>query len=108
MLLDTGSAGQPYLYGVNCRCRNGQWCEGGSGNGAGWSSPDEEGALGTWSLWDDAPTDADMVRVEFAGAVSEHPIRDGAYLVVWFRQPVALEPRVTAVRINGDWIQQPA
>lgn len=107
VLLDTGSAGQPYLYGVNCHRRNGNWYEGSSGNGGGWSATDGDSDLGTWSLWSDASPDTDRVRVEFRGESSEHPVGDGAYLVVWFNQPSTIIPWVTALRINGEWVQQP-
>src|SRR5437763_11093428 len=35
VLLDTGPAGRPYLYGVNCQRRDGSWSPGASGNGPG-------------------------------------------------------------------------
>jgi len=107
VLLNTGPAGRPYLYGVNCRRKDGVWDEVSSGNGGGWSLTDQETGLGTWSLWDDAPPGADMVRVQFAGQVSEHRIIEGFYLVVWWRQPVDVAPRVTAVRFKGEWVEQP-
>jgi hypothetical protein len=37
VLLDTGSQGQPYLYGVNCVRSAGRWHETSSGNGPGWA-----------------------------------------------------------------------
>jgi hypothetical protein len=94
------------LYGVNCHRHKGLWYEGVSGNAGGWSfSPWAEGHhLGTWPLWDDAPTGADMVRVEFGDESTEHPIHDGVYLVVWFRRPNTTAPRVTAFRIDGGWV----
>ena len=104
VLLDTGSVGQRYLYGVSCIRRAGRWYESSSGNGSGWSSSEADQDLGTWSLWDEAPTGADRVRVEFSGESSEHPIDAGVYLVVWFRRPVRPAPRVTAFRINGTWV----
>lgn len=107
VLLDTGSVGQPYLYGVNCYRRNDLWYEGSSGNGGGWSATDDEGDRGTWALWDDASAQTDRVQVEFAGERTEHEVRDGAYLVVWFNQPSAIVPRVTALRIGGVWVEQP-
>lgn len=106
VLLDAGSAGQPYLYGVNCYRRDGHWYEGSSGNGGGWSATDPDGDLGTWSLWNDVSRDTDRVRVEFRDEVSEHPVDDGAYLVVWFNQPSHIVPWVTALRVNGTWVPQ--
>jgi hypothetical protein len=107
VLLDTGPVGRPYLYGVNCFRKDEQWHEGNSGNGGGWSLTDEEAGLGTWSLWNEAPPGADMVRVEFASQVSEHHISGGVYLVVWWRQPVDVQPRVAAIRAKGQWIELP-
>jgi len=105
VLLNTGSVTQPYLYGVNCRCENGRWFEGGSANGPGWEQTGHDPDVGTLSLWDDAPADADMVRVEFEGHIVEEPVVDRAYLVVWWRVPAPPEwPRVTAFRIAGRWV----
>ena len=106
VLLDTGSVGQPYLYGVNCSRHDGLWREDSSGNGSGWALSETDTGLGTWSLWADAPQGADLVRVEFAGESSEHPTDDGVYLVVWFRTPNRPAPRVTALRTNGVWVPQ--
>lgn len=105
VLLDTGSAGQPYLYGVNCERRNGQWHELGSSNGGGWSATSDNGTLGTWSVWDETPPGADRIRIECAGQLSEHPVSGGAFLALWFKQPMTNEPRVTAIRINGAWVE---
>jgi hypothetical protein len=109
VLLDTGSTGQPYLYGVNCRRQDGRWFEMSSGNGPGWALSDEERRLGTWSAWDEAPAHADLVRIEFNGQVVEERVVEGAYLAVWWRQPEpdGAEPRAIAFRIKGDWVPQP-
>jgi hypothetical protein len=109
VLLDTGSPGQPYLYGVNCKRSNGQWFEGASGNGGGWSLTDVTARVGTWSLWGDAPADVDRVRASFNGELFEEPVLQGAYLFVWWRQPESLgeAPAVTEVRISGKWIERP-
>ena len=87
VLLDCGSPGQPYLYGVNCVRREGGWSEMSSGNGPGWSLTVPDRGLGTPTLWGDAPADADLVRVNFNGLTSEVPVRNGAYLAVWWRVP---------------------
>lgn len=63
VLLDTGSDGNPYLYGVNCTRRDGHWCEGGSSNGPGWSQAGPDDLLGTLVVWDEAPPDATYRRV---------------------------------------------
>jgi len=104
VLLNTGSSAQPYLYGVNCHRENGRWFEGGSGNGPGWAQTGQDPEVGTLSLWDDAPPGAEMVRVEFEGDLIEEPVREGAYLIVWWRVPPPRDwPRVTGFRIAGHW-----
>jgi len=46
-----------------------------------------------------------MARVEFQGNVIDEPVRDGAFLVVWWRVPPPHDwPRVTAFKIDGRWI----
>src|SRR5262245_58436811 len=107
VLLDVGSPGQPYLYGSNCVRSGAEWIEANSGNGGGWSLTDEQTGLGTWCVWDDVPPDADLVRVEFDGRVSEHPVRDGFYFVVWWNQPITIEPAVMAIRVRGEWLEHP-
>ena len=69
VLLDTGSPGQPYLYGVNCHRKDGQWFEGASSNGPGWEQTAHDPDLGTLSWWGDAPAGADFIRVAFEGTV---------------------------------------
>lgn len=103
VLLNTGSSAQPYLYGVSCHRRNGRWFEGGSSNmGGGFES--DESAIGTLSVWDEAPVGADMVRIEFDGQIFEEPVVERGYLMVWWSVP---EPRIwpyaSAFRINGRW-----
>jgi hypothetical protein len=109
VLLDTGSSGQPYLYGVNCNRRGGRWFEGTSGNGPGWAQSDGEQRLGTWSLWGEAPTGADMVRAELNGEVVEERVVDSFYLLAWWRQPEpdGIGPRVIAFGANGTWVAAP-
>jgi len=108
VLLNTGSPGSPYLYGVNCWRVNGRWFEGGSGNGPGWEQRGHDPDVGTLSFWGDAPADAEMARVEFEGALLMAPVVDGAYLVVWWRVPLPQTwPRVTAFQIAGCWVHFP-
>lgn len=106
VLIETGSDGNSYLYGVSCIRRDGGWHEGASGNAGGWSpaGPDDD-ALGTLTFWDEAPRDADMVRIVFGGETVEEPVVDGAYLAVWWRTPFpnGRGPRIEAFRINGEW-----
>ena len=104
VLLDTGPAGRPYLYGLNCHRRNGRWDEGSSSNGPGWTQTDHDPDVGTLSCWDDVPTGVDVVRVAFADAVVDEPVRRGAYLLVWFRVPCPSKwPRLIAVCSGGRW-----
>jgi hypothetical protein len=108
VLLNTGSPGSPYLYGVNCRRENGRWFEGGSSNGPGWEQRGHDPDVGTLSFWGDAPAGAEMVRVEFEGEMLEEPVVDGAYLIVWWRVPPPQTwPRVTALKIAGRWLHPP-
>ena len=106
VLLETGSDTQSYLYGVNCSRVNGRWQEGASGNGGGWSQAGSDPALGTVAAWNEAPPEADAVRLEFAGVVQDVPVTHGVYLAVWWRVPCpeVWGPRLEAYRIKGAWI----
>jgi hypothetical protein len=118
VLLDTGSRGQPYLYGVNCHRGEDAWEEGGSGNGPGWTAVPGDDLVGTLVLWDDAPAGADRARVAFGGSELEVAASDGVYLAAWWRVPEAELPRVgdlpgaeslsspraVEYRINGKWV----
>ena len=104
VLLDTGSLGQPYLYGANCYRRDGQWFEGGSRNMPGWEQTSHDPDLGTLASWGDLPAGIDCVRVEFNGDVFEEPVRGRAYCLVWWRVPSPTEwPRIVAILEGGDW-----
>ena len=104
VLLDTGSPGEPYLYGADCCRINGRWFELGSRNGSGWHQTGDDPAVGTLSLWDEVAEDVEAVRVMFNGSTSEHPARDRAYLAVWWRVPPPVEwPAVVGVRKHGVW-----
>jgi hypothetical protein len=104
VLLDTGSPGQPYVYGSTCYRRDGQWFEAGSSNAPGWAQTSHDPDLGTLSLWGDAPAGIDAVRVEFDGSTWEEPVRHGGYLLVWWRVSASTEwPRIVAVREHGAW-----
>ena len=104
VLLDTGSPGQSYLYGVNCFQRAGQWFERGSSNGPGWEQTGHDPDVGTLSLWADVPEDVDFVRVNFNGVLIEESVNHAAYLLVWWRVAHPTEwPHVVAVRANGTW-----
>jgi hypothetical protein len=104
VLLDTGSPGQPYLYGSTCYQRGGRWFEAGSSNGPGWGQTRHDPDLGTLSFWGDAPAGIDAVRVKFDSTIREEPVRHGAYFLIWWRMPAPTEwPRIVAVRENGAW-----
>ncbi len=105
VLLDTGSAERPYLYGGTARREPDGWRDGTGGNGSGWTRTDADGELGVLTLWDAAPAGADAVRVGWGGDVREVPVRSGAFLATWWRVPAPTEggPRVVAVRIGGEW-----
>jgi hypothetical protein len=73
VLLDTGSPGQPYLYGSICYRRDGWWFEAGSSNGPGWGQTSHDPDLGTLSFWGDAPERIDTVsrvRGHYLGGAS--------------------------------------
>ena len=107
VLLDAGTESRRYLYGVNCSRRLGRWFEGSTGNGGGWSSTTHGGGepnLGTWSIWDDAPDGADLMRIARGEETIEVPVQKGVYLAAWWRQsPESDSPRVQGARINGEW-----
>jgi hypothetical protein len=106
VLLNAGSTERPYLYGVNCRQEGGRWFEGASGNGPGWARTSDDPDVGTLSLWGDAPPGGEMVRVEFDGQVIDEPVREDAYLIVWWRVPAPrVWPRVTGFRVLGSWVR---
>jgi hypothetical protein len=105
VLLNTGS-GAPYLYGVVCGRRNGQWFEQGSSNGPGWEQTAHDPDVGTLSFWGEAPAGADMVRVECGGEEIEELVTQGAYLLVWWRVRSPVDwPRITAFRLAGAWVR---
>jgi hypothetical protein len=105
VLLDTGSDGRSYLYGVNCRRQDGLWHELSSSNGCGWSPSESDPLRGTMVYWDEAPADADSVRIEFDGRIWEEPVRDRAFLAVWWNvtSPQSGWPQLVAARVKGEW-----
>lgn len=110
MVVDTGSDGHPYLYGVSARRRNGGWTGGTSGNGPGWTLSGAENELGTATAWGQAPQGTTRVRASYRGDVREVPVARCVYLVAWFRVPAPSDgdaPRVEAFRVHGRWIPQP-
>lgn len=104
VLLDTGSPGRPYLYGVHCFQQAGRWFESSSSNGSGWEQTGHDPDVGTLSLWADVPEGVEAVRVAFDGALIDEPVNQSAYLLVWWRVAVPTEwPHVVAVRAKGTW-----
>lgn len=107
VVLDTGPAGYPDLYGSTVTRDTSGWRAGISGNGgSGWSATDAERELGTaYPYGDDAPAGADRVRATLAGETREAPVRDGVYLVAWWRVPPdAPGPWLRAFRVDGEWV----
>jgi hypothetical protein len=105
VLLDTGSPGQPYLYGQYCRRVDGRWRDGGSGNAPDWQRTDAVHAIGVIAFWGEAPPDAEAVRVVFGRESVEEAVVHGAWLAVWWSQPPPEEewPSVEAYRVRGVW-----
>ncbi len=104
VLLDTGSTGQPYLYGVNCHKKGERWFESASGNGSGWEGASDDPALGTLSFWGDAPAGVDSVRIDFGGAIVDARVHLGAFLLVWWRVPSPTQwPCIVAIQEEGVW-----
>ena len=109
VLLDTGPAGHPYLYGVSVTRVEGGWRDGTSGNGPGWTLAESEGELGTATAWGEAPYGADRVRVAFRGDAREVPVENGVYLAAWWRVPGTGDlPSVLAFRVRGTWVPEPS
>ncbi len=105
VLMDTGSEGQPYLYGAHCHRDADGWYEGSSSNGPGWCQTGHDPDVGSLAVWGDAVAGAHMVRIEFDGVVIDEPVPLGAFLVVWWRVPVPSEwPRVVAFQVDGRWV----
>ncbi len=106
VVLDTGPAGRPYLYGSAVSRGSHGWEAGTSSNGpgAGWTLTDAERELGTAYFYDEAPTGADRIRVVLDGDVNEATIRGGVFLVAWWRVPFSeTSPRVLGFRVGGVW-----
>ncbi len=107
-VLDTGPEDYRYLYAGTVKCVDGGWVGGSDGNGGtvGWTLTDREREVGVVALWDEAPPGADAVRVVWRGEVREAPVRDGVYLVTWWREPDPKDarPRVASFRIGGRWV----
>lgn len=106
VLIDTGPAGAPRLYGASASRRDGGWIGRTAGDAPGWSLTDAEHDAGTLSAWGEAPAGATRVRVSFDGEVREAPVAHGAYLVAWFGVPCPAGgfPRVDAFQVDGKWI----
>jgi hypothetical protein len=109
VLLDTGSPGSPYLYGVSCeRKRDGYWIEQGGASTFGWEPVDDGSRAGALSFWANVPHGAEAVRIEYAGEVIERPVKNDAFLAVWWGVPEPRDlprdlPRVVGYRFSGEW-----
>ena len=108
VLLDTGPSEYRYLYGGTVERLAGGWRGGidSNGGGIGWTLTDDARDVGVVSARGEAPDGADAVRVEWRGESRESPVRNGVYLVTWWREPWPEDdwPEVTAFRIDGDWV----
>ena len=108
VLLDTGPAEYRYLYGGTVERLAGGWCDGidSNGGGVGWTLTDDAREVGVVAVCGEAPHAADAVRVEWRGERREPLVRNGVYLVAWWREPSPEGdwPQVTAFRIGGDWV----
>lgn len=108
VLLDTGPAGAPYLYGGTAIRQEGGWVEGTDGNGPGWTLADPDRGLGTASAWGQAPEGANRVRIAFGGELREVAVAGGVYLAAWWRVPFPERlPRAEGFRIGGRWVPAP-
>jgi hypothetical protein len=110
VVLDTGAAGAPYLYGGTVHRIAGRWHGGSDSNGGAvsWSRTDEEGELGVVTLWDEAPSGAEAVRVRWRDTEREVPVHFGGFLAAWWREPWPEDawPKVVAFRVGDQWIAQ--
>jgi hypothetical protein len=108
VVLDTGPAEYRYLYSGTVERVEGGWIGGIDSNGGGvrWTLTDGERDLGVVALSDEAPPGADAVRVTWRGHERQAPVRNGVYLVTWWREPYpeGAWPQVTAFRIGGRWV----
>jgi hypothetical protein len=109
VLLDTGSPGHPYLYGICVVREERGWVGASSSNGDGWTRTDPERPLGTATAWGEAPRGTDRVRAVFDGDTREAPVAGGVYLVAWWRVPSPAHglPRAESFRIHGRWVPAP-
>lgn len=94
VLLDTGSDGRRYLYGVTCFRQDGKWLEGGSCNGPCWSRTGD--GVGMQVTWGEAPPGVKAVRLRVNGNVVDIPVNDGIYFEAWF-----------GVRLDDDFRIEP-
>jgi hypothetical protein len=107
VVLDAGPGGYRYLYSGTVKRTPDGWQGGSDSNGGGmrWSATHAEAEIGVVAVCDEAPPDADAARVEWRGEVRETPIRNGVYLVTWFREPFPESPwpRVTGFHMREGW-----
>jgi hypothetical protein len=105
-LFDTGQSGRPYLYEVHYNRIDGNWLEGGSGNGHGWHLLSLDSDAGVQTLWGVARDGADRVRGECEGQLIEDEVENGHYLLAWWGVRSYAAARVTAFRVNGNWVDR--
>ena len=110
VVLDTGPSEYRYLYGGTVRRVGDGWSGGIDSNGGGvrWTRTDDVRDLGVVALADEAPPGSDAVRVSWRGRERESLVRNGVYLVTWWREPFpdGPWPTVVAFRIAGRWVEE--
>jgi hypothetical protein len=111
VMLDTGPADYLYLYGGTVFRDSDGWHSGGDSNGVGigWRRTVADTGLGVVHASGEAPLGADAVRIAWRGTEREGAIRNGIYLMTWWREPYdeAPGPCVLGFRIDGKWTPAP-
>jgi hypothetical protein len=107
VVLDTGPAGAPHLYGCAVtRGEQGNWQESASSNGpaSGWTSTLKRPGYGIAYVYGEAPAGADRVRAVLGDEVREAEVEGGIYLVAWggVEEGEAF-PGVVGFRVRGVW-----
>lgn len=101
VLLGTNEPPQLYPYQVHCYRENGQWVEGSSSNGGGWS-PTGDDDIGVVTIWDEVPDGIVAVVVECRGTEHVVGVNHGHYFYAEWDYPddnmVEGWPRVIELR----------
>ena len=100
------SGKKPFLLGMLFHRTTNDWTIVQMSTVPAWSALGQSRDEGIMPAWGYAPVGADRVRVEFAGEARDDEVRNGIYLLIWWRAPKSPDPFVQAFRINGEWIEQ--